>query len=187
MARSSRYDQLPPVTSLPELTEPPSYFNREVRQAFQMSWRELSTYIDGLHRAGFRCCQRLPCSGTEAGFSADGAGEHAAGDSVRISGRDARSAGRRGTGSGDRNCLLGRWRALLRGHGRRGTVAATPCGMVAGHCFLFSGPVFLSSRCRRKKHRRTRRLDLRNVCAPTTSSDYFRADFGVEGRVCLSG
>jgi LPS export ABC transporter permease LptF/LPS export ABC transporter permease LptG len=48
-----RYQRLPPVTSLPELTEPPSYFNREVRQAFQMSWRELSHYIDGLHRAGF--------------------------------------------------------------------------------------------------------------------------------------
>jgi len=48
-----RYDRLPPVTSLPELTEPPSYFNREVRQAFQMSWRELRRYIDGLQRAGF--------------------------------------------------------------------------------------------------------------------------------------
>jgi len=48
-----RYEHLPPVTSLPELTEPPSYFNREVRQAFQMSWRELRNYIDGLQRAGF--------------------------------------------------------------------------------------------------------------------------------------
>jgi LPS export ABC transporter permease LptF/LPS export ABC transporter permease LptG len=48
-----RYDRLPPVTSLPELTEPPSYFHREVRQAFQMSWRELRRYIDGLQRAGF--------------------------------------------------------------------------------------------------------------------------------------
>jgi LPS export ABC transporter permease LptG len=48
-----RYNRLPPVTSLPELTEPPTYFNREVRQAFQMSWRELSTYISGLRRAGF--------------------------------------------------------------------------------------------------------------------------------------
>src|SRR5437879_2688729 len=36
-----RYDRLPPVTSLPELTEPPGYFNREVRQAFQMGWWEL--------------------------------------------------------------------------------------------------------------------------------------------------
>ena len=37
----------------PELSEPPSYFNREVRQAFQMSLGELGNYIDGLHRAGF--------------------------------------------------------------------------------------------------------------------------------------
>ncbi len=36
-----------------ELTEPPSYFNREVRQAFQMNLLELGTYIDGLRRAGF--------------------------------------------------------------------------------------------------------------------------------------
>jgi len=48
-----KYEKLPPVTSLPELVEPPSYFNREVRQAFQLSWRELSVYIEGLHRAGF--------------------------------------------------------------------------------------------------------------------------------------
>jgi len=37
----------------PELTEPPSYFNREKLQAFQMSLPELGKYIDGLHRAGF--------------------------------------------------------------------------------------------------------------------------------------
>jgi len=41
------------VTSLPELVEPPSYFNREVIQAFQMSWRDLRHYIDGLRLAGF--------------------------------------------------------------------------------------------------------------------------------------
>jgi LPS export ABC transporter permease LptF/LPS export ABC transporter permease LptG len=41
------------VTSLPELTEPPSYFNREVIQAFQMSWPELNRYIVGLRTAGF--------------------------------------------------------------------------------------------------------------------------------------
>ena len=41
------------VRFLPELSEPPSYFNREVRQAFQMSWRELGRYIEGLQRAGF--------------------------------------------------------------------------------------------------------------------------------------
>jgi len=41
------------VTSLPELVEPPSYFNREVIQAFQMSWRDLRHYIYGLRIAGF--------------------------------------------------------------------------------------------------------------------------------------
>jgi LPS export ABC transporter permease LptF/LPS export ABC transporter permease LptG len=41
------------VTSLPELIEPPSYFHREVIQAFQMSWRELRRYIASLSSAGF--------------------------------------------------------------------------------------------------------------------------------------
>jgi lipopolysaccharide export system permease protein len=41
------------VATLPELTESPSYFNREVIQAFQMSWRDLRRYIVGLHNAGF--------------------------------------------------------------------------------------------------------------------------------------
>ena len=50
-----RYERLPAVISLPELTEPPAYFNpdRWGKQAFQMSWRELRNYIEGLHRAGF--------------------------------------------------------------------------------------------------------------------------------------
>lgn len=41
------------VAALSDLNEPPSYFNREVRQAFQMSWHELRGYIESLHRAGF--------------------------------------------------------------------------------------------------------------------------------------
>jgi LPS export ABC transporter permease LptF/LPS export ABC transporter permease LptG len=41
------------VKDLPELTEPPSYFNREVLPAIQMSWPQLRRYIDELHRAGF--------------------------------------------------------------------------------------------------------------------------------------
>jgi lipopolysaccharide export system permease protein len=48
----SRYEKFA-ITALPELTEPPSYFHREVRQAIQMSWRELRSYIEGLQRAGF--------------------------------------------------------------------------------------------------------------------------------------
>jgi LPS export ABC transporter permease LptF/LPS export ABC transporter permease LptG len=41
------------ATALAELKEPPTYFNRQVLQAFQMSWDELRLYIDGLQRAGF--------------------------------------------------------------------------------------------------------------------------------------
>jgi LPS export ABC transporter permease LptF/LPS export ABC transporter permease LptG len=41
------------ATAPAELNEPPSYFNREVRQAFQMNLGELGTYIEGLHKAGF--------------------------------------------------------------------------------------------------------------------------------------
>ncbi len=41
------------ATSLPELTEPPGYFRREVRQYSQMNWRQLSAYIASLRQAGF--------------------------------------------------------------------------------------------------------------------------------------
>ena len=41
------------LTSLPELAEPPSYFNREVIQATQMNLTDLGRYITGLRRAGF--------------------------------------------------------------------------------------------------------------------------------------
>jgi LPS export ABC transporter permease LptF/LPS export ABC transporter permease LptG len=48
----TRYDRFL-ATSLPELSEPPSYFNREVRQASQMNLAALRHYIEGLHKAGF--------------------------------------------------------------------------------------------------------------------------------------
>jgi len=41
------------VATLAEFTEPPSYFTREVRQASQMNWEELRSYIGDLHQAGF--------------------------------------------------------------------------------------------------------------------------------------
>jgi LPS export ABC transporter permease LptF/LPS export ABC transporter permease LptG len=41
------------VTTLPELVEPPSYFNREVIQAIQMNLFDLDRYIAGLQNAGF--------------------------------------------------------------------------------------------------------------------------------------
>jgi LPS export ABC transporter permease LptF/LPS export ABC transporter permease LptG len=39
--------------ALSELNEPPAYFNREVRQSYQMSWWELKQYIVDLGNAGF--------------------------------------------------------------------------------------------------------------------------------------
>jgi lipopolysaccharide export LptBFGC system permease protein LptF len=45
------------VISLPEFHEPPSYFNREVRQSYQMNWRQLSEYITALRQAGFETAQ----------------------------------------------------------------------------------------------------------------------------------
>jgi LPS export ABC transporter permease LptG len=39
--------------SFPEISEPPSYFRREVLQSDQMNWRELSAYIHDLRQAGF--------------------------------------------------------------------------------------------------------------------------------------
>jgi len=48
----SNYQQFG-ATTLAELKEPPTYFNRQVLQAFQMNWDELRLYIDGLQRAGF--------------------------------------------------------------------------------------------------------------------------------------
>jgi lipopolysaccharide export LptBFGC system permease protein LptF len=41
------------ATSLSELNESPSYFNREVRQSDQMNWTELNNYIAELRQAGF--------------------------------------------------------------------------------------------------------------------------------------
>src|SRR5258708_20384702 len=47
---------------LPELVEPPSYFNREVIQAFQMSWRDLRHYIFALQNTGFHVSPlTVPC------------------------------------------------------------------------------------------------------------------------------
>jgi len=51
-ARVRRYRRFA-VETLDELNEPPQYFNREVRQSSQMSWRELRRYIAELQQAGF--------------------------------------------------------------------------------------------------------------------------------------
>ena len=48
----TRYDPFL-ADALKELDEPPSYFNREVRQSYQMTWWELKRYIGDLSQAGF--------------------------------------------------------------------------------------------------------------------------------------
>ena len=48
----SPYTRLAAFT-MPELTEPPTYFNREVRSFYQLNWYELRRYIDDLSQAGF--------------------------------------------------------------------------------------------------------------------------------------
>ncbi len=50
--RVERYEPFK-ATSLAELTEPPGYFRREVRQYYQMNWRQLGEYIASLSQAGF--------------------------------------------------------------------------------------------------------------------------------------
>ncbi len=50
--RVERYEPFK-ATSLAELTEPPGYFRREVRQYYQMNWRQLGEYIASLRQAGF--------------------------------------------------------------------------------------------------------------------------------------
>jgi LPS export ABC transporter permease LptF/LPS export ABC transporter permease LptG len=50
--RVSNYQKFK-ATALSELAEPPSYFNREVLQAFQLSFRQLGSYIQELRNAGF--------------------------------------------------------------------------------------------------------------------------------------
>lgn len=41
------------IESHPELTEPPAYFQKEVRESAQMNWRELGAYIAELRQSGF--------------------------------------------------------------------------------------------------------------------------------------
>jgi lipopolysaccharide export system permease protein len=41
------------VATFPEISEPPSYFRREVLQSYQMNWRQLGEYIAQLRHAGF--------------------------------------------------------------------------------------------------------------------------------------
>jgi len=41
------------VRTFPDITEPPSYFKKEVKQSSEMNYGELSSYIDDLRQSGF--------------------------------------------------------------------------------------------------------------------------------------
>jgi len=49
IARFDRFD----ATTFPEITEPPTYFKKEVRQSQEMNYQELRQYIHDLQQSGF--------------------------------------------------------------------------------------------------------------------------------------
>jgi len=51
------------VETFAQITEPPSYFNKEVKQSSEMSYDELSRYIKDLQQSGFETV-RFGCSST---------------------------------------------------------------------------------------------------------------------------
>src|ERR1700687_4736986 len=77
----------------------------------------------------------------KACFPAARAGKHASGDPVRFFSGDARRGGRRGARSRIWNRLLVGGQAS-RSHGRGWPASAVSGRVVAGHHFLFPGPVF---------------------------------------------
>src|SRR6266850_5622361 len=103
----------------------------------------------------------------EDSLSADGAGGHAAGDTVCISGGHARGYRRYSPRRGHRDYLLGDG-GSPGSHGWSRAAAAVACRMVPGHYFLFSGAVFFLQDADVKKM--PARRDCQKVCTPTTSS-----------------
>ena len=110
-ARSRRYTPFK-VESLPEISEPPSYFRREVRQSYQMNWRQLGEYILSLAPCGIRYCAALRAMAEEIRLPADCRDHRVSRRAFRVPGGNARR--RRRPGFGCRHCdrLLGRRRAV---------------------------------------------------------------------------
>ncbi len=130
------------ANALNELSEPPSYFNREVRQSYQMTWWELQRYIGDLRQAGFDVARLSVQLQKKLSFPAGRPAHYSVGDSFLHSGRYPRRGGRRGLGCGDCNRLLGRFRADRSDGGRRAIAAAL--GRVgAGYGVRISGTVLL--------------------------------------------
>src|ERR1700682_4481086 len=105
----------------------------------------------------------------KACFPAARAVKHASGDPVRFFSGDARRGGRRGARSRIWNRLLVGGQAS-RSHGR-GWPASTVSGrVVAGHHFLFPGPVFFLQNAHVERMKSPNGQRLGNFCPSTISS-----------------
>ena len=129
------------ANAMKELDEPPSYFNREVRQSYQMTWWELQRYIGDLAAGGIRCRASFRAVAEEAFFPVDRSDYHPARHSLLDPGGNPRRRGRPGSGSGNCHCVLGGFGAD-RSDGRGRTIAANFGGMGARHDLRFPGPLF---------------------------------------------
>jgi len=134
------------ATALPELSEPPSYFNREVRQAFQLSFRSWE-----LHRrvapSRLRCFCADGAVVRKAGLSFDRAGQHVTGDSLRLPRGRARRDRRRCRRPRSRYRLLLAF-ALLEAMGGVGQLPPPFAAFAPDLVFYFLG-MYSSSRCQR--------------------------------------
>jgi len=140
-----RYSEIT-ATALTELTEPPSYFNREVRQAFQLSSASFGNYIEELRLAGFDVSALTAAVVREDCVSADCAREHAA--AIPYDSRGARGA--IGAYAWPRGSIAYFFagavaRQPMGGVGANAT--AVSAAFATGFGFLFSGNLFLFSRC----------------------------------------
>ncbi len=100
-----RYDPFK-AFSPPELTEPPSYFRREVRQYYQMNWSELGEYISSLRQAGFDTARLSVQWQKKFAFPLIAALIVLLGAPFRISCGNAWCSRRPGSGGGNRNRVL---------------------------------------------------------------------------------
>ena len=124
-----------------ELDEPPSYFNREVRQSYQMTWWELQRYIGDLRQAGFDVARLSVQLQKKLSFPLIAPDHHPARHPLLDPGGNPRRRGRTRSGSGNRDRVLGGF-GIDRSHGSGRTVAAAFGGLGAGYDLRIPGTLF---------------------------------------------
>ncbi len=125
------------ATALNELSEPPSYFNREVRQSYQMTWWELERYIGDLRQAGFDVARLSVQLQKKLSFPLIAPIIILLAIPFLDPGRHARRHRRPRPRRRNRDRLLGGLRAH-RSHGRRRPAPSAPGRLGAGHRFSAS-------------------------------------------------